>query len=198
MGQGPRFAIGGFLRFASCIIWFSESFEVADFAFANLTLSSSASDDISCYECLAQIALLHCASAVTSSGRLHVRIPSWTDNTGAEAVANKLYTSRYPLCIVCLLSGWRFSAALQRWSWTLRTYLGLGTSWQTGFPAGTAPIHCQMDWILLFAFLCTFVNFGILLTPSLCSLHKVSWTAMSLKPAPGDLTWGLQRMFHPG
>ena len=99
MGQGQRFAIGGFLRFSSCVIWFSESFDVADFAFAGLRLSASASDDISCYECLAQIALLHCACAVTSSDRFHVRIPSWTDNTGAEAVANKLYTSRYPLCM---------------------------------------------------------------------------------------------------
>ena len=52
-----------------------------DFAFSGLTLSDSASDDISCYECLAQMALLHCACAVTSSGRICVRIPSWTDNT---------------------------------------------------------------------------------------------------------------------
>ena len=75
-----------------------------DFAFAGLTLSASASDDISCYECLAQIALLHCACAVTSSGRIRVRIPSWTDNTGAESVANKLYTSQYPL-YVCTAPG---------------------------------------------------------------------------------------------
>ena len=99
MGQGDRFAIGGFLRFSSCVIWFSESFTVQDFAFSGLTLSDSASDDISCYECLAQIALLHCACAVTSSGRICVRIPSWTDNTGAESVANRLYTSKYPLCM---------------------------------------------------------------------------------------------------
>ena len=26
-----------------------------------------------------------------------VRIPSWTDNTGAESVSNKLFTSSYPL-----------------------------------------------------------------------------------------------------
>ena len=63
-------------------------------------LSDNDSDDISCYECLAQIALLHCACAVTSSGRLCVRVPSWTDNTGAESVANRLYTPTYPLCML--------------------------------------------------------------------------------------------------
>ena len=123
MGQGDRFAIGGFLRFSSCVIWFSESFAVQDFAFSGLTLSDSASDDISCYECLAQIALLHCACAVTSSGRLCVRVPSWTDNTGAESVANRLYTSKYPLCML-------------QWNWTPRIFLAPEMNWRIGFPAG--------------------------------------------------------------
>ena len=177
MGQGPRFAIGGFLRFASCVIWFSEGFEVADFAFASLTLSSSASDDISCYECLAQIALLHCASAVTSSGRLHVRIPSWTDNTGAEAVANKLYTSRYPLCMFaqrlalfsCFtameldtthISGPRNELAdwLSRWNGTdplpngldpaFRIPLDLRQLWHRANSVALFPAQSQLDWSL--------------------------------------------------
>ena len=177
MGQGPRFAIGGFLRFASCVIWFSEGFDVADFAFAGLTLSSSASDDISCYECLAQIALLHCASAVTSSGRFHVRIPSWTDNTGAEAVANKLYTSRYPLCMFaqrlalfsCFtameldtthISGPRNELAdwLSRWNGTdplpngldpaFRIPLDLRQLWHRANSVALFPAQSQLDWSL--------------------------------------------------
>ena len=70
-----------------------------DFAFSGLTLSDTISDNISCLECLAQIALLHGACALTSSGRLCVRVPSWSDNTGAESGANRRCTSKYPLCI---------------------------------------------------------------------------------------------------
>ena len=135
MGQGDRFAIGGFLRFSSCVIWFSESFTVQDFAFSGLTLSDDASNDISCYECLAQIALLHCACAVTSSGRLCVRVPSWTDNTGAESVANRLYTSKYPLCM--------FAQRLALFS-CFTIFLAREMNWRIGFPAGTARTHYRM------------------------------------------------------
>ena len=97
MGSGTKFAIGGFTKLSTATIWFSECFQLAGFAFAGIELSGSASDNISCYESLAQIALLHCVSAVTPGGRMAVRIPSWTDNTGAESVSNKLFTSSYPL-----------------------------------------------------------------------------------------------------
>ena len=99
MGAGTNFAIGGFVKLSSATIWFSEQYTVSDFGFAGIELSSRASDNISCYECLAQIALLHCLSAALPGGRMHVRIPSWSDNTGAEAVSNKLFTSSYPLSI---------------------------------------------------------------------------------------------------
>ena len=49
------------------------------------------------YEALGQIALVHCLSAVTPGGRLFVRVPSWCDNTGAESVNDKLFTSDWPL-----------------------------------------------------------------------------------------------------
>ena len=70
-----------------------------DVAFSGLTLSDTTSYNISCHECLTQIDLLHCACALTSSGRLGVRVPSWTGITGAESGANRFYTSKYPLCI---------------------------------------------------------------------------------------------------
>ena len=142
-----------------------------------LLSSSSASDDISCYECLAQIALLHCASAVTSSGRFHVRIPSWTDNTGAEAVANKLYTSRYPLCMFaqrlalfsCFtameldtthISGPRNELAdwLSRWNGAdplpngldpaFRIPLDLRQLWHRANSVALFPAQSQLDWSL--------------------------------------------------
>ena len=64
---GPRFAVVGSLQFASSVICFSEGFDVADLSFASLTLMSSVSDVISCYECSAQTTLLYCASAMTTS-----------------------------------------------------------------------------------------------------------------------------------
>ena len=54
---------------------------MADFAFAGIELSKNASDTF------------------TPGGRIAVRIPSWTDNTGAESVSNKLFASSYPLSI---------------------------------------------------------------------------------------------------
>ena len=157
------------------MIWFSESFTVQDFAFSGLTLSDSASDDISCYECLAQIALLHCACAVTSSGRICVRIPSWTDNTGAESVANRLYASKYPLCMFaqrlalfsCFtameldtthISGPRNELAdwLSRWNGSdtlpdglnpaFRVLLDLRQLWHRAKSVDLFPAHSQLDW----------------------------------------------------
>ncbi|CAE7469263.1 unnamed protein product [Symbiodinium sp. CCMP2456] len=71
MGSGTTFAIGGFVKLSVATLWFSEQFSVADFAFAGIEFP----------------------------GRMHVRIPSWSDNTGAESVSNKLFTSSYPLSI---------------------------------------------------------------------------------------------------
>ena len=65
-----KFGSGGAKLLASCVLWKLHVVQLSwrlqmpwdkDFAFSGLTLSDNASDDISCYECLAQIALLHCA-----------------------------------------------------------------------------------------------------------------------------------------
>ena len=141
------FGSGGSQLLASCVLWKLHVVRLSwrlqtpwdkDLAFSGLTLSDNASDDISCYECLAQIALLHCACAVTSSGRLCVRVPSWTVNTGAESVANRLFTFKSPLCM--LLNALRFSVALLQWNWTPRTFLAR----EMHCPAGTARTHCRM------------------------------------------------------
>ena len=55
--------------------------------------------DISCYEALAQLALLFVASRMWPSRRFNIRISSWSDNSGAESGVNKLFTTSYPLCI---------------------------------------------------------------------------------------------------
>ncbi|CAE6925850.1 spn-E [Symbiodinium sp. CCMP2456] len=58
MGNGRTFAIGGDIALPGGEFWFSECFTVEDFAFAELPLKSEAHKDISCYECLGQIALV--------------------------------------------------------------------------------------------------------------------------------------------
>ena len=95
MGQGDRFAIGGYITSASGEFWFSENFRIQDFAFAEIPLRSEASRDISCYEALAQIALVWLM--VSPFSKLSVRIHSWCDNTGAEASSNSLFTTAWPL-----------------------------------------------------------------------------------------------------
>ena len=97
MGNGEVFAIGGYISLSTGEFWFSEKFTVSDFAFADLPLKSEAHRDISCYECLGQIALVWLLSVLHPCCRLSVRMHSWCDNTGAESAANKLFTTAWPL-----------------------------------------------------------------------------------------------------
>ena len=97
MASGSTFAIGGLIKLSSQTLWFSECFCISDFSFANIPLHSSASSDISWYECLAQIALLVLLQITLPGSRLSIRLASLSDNTGAETAANKLYSSKMPL-----------------------------------------------------------------------------------------------------
>ena len=97
MASGSTFAIGGFIKLSSGALWFSECYCISDFAFANIPLHSSASSDISCYECLAQIALVVLLQNALPGSRLAIRLASFCDNTGAETAVNKLYSSKMPL-----------------------------------------------------------------------------------------------------
>ena len=100
MASSNKFAIGGYVKMPSGnLLWFSQSWVMADMQFTKLELSDDAQSYIASFETLAQIALLHCASAMIPFGRLRIRIKSWCDNAGAESVSNKLYTRKYPLCI---------------------------------------------------------------------------------------------------
>ena len=97
MASGCEFAIGGFIRMPSGTIWFSEYFTVADFSFASIPLKSQASNDISSYECLAQIALVVLLRSRLPGARCRVRLASFCDNTGAESAANSFYSATLPL-----------------------------------------------------------------------------------------------------
>ena len=97
MASGSEFGIGGYIRSSAGTIWFSEHFTVADFAFASIPLKSRASDDISSYECLAQIALVVLLRSRCPGARCRIRLASFCDNTGAESAANTFYSATLPL-----------------------------------------------------------------------------------------------------
>ena len=75
-------------------------------------VQSDANLDISSYETLAQCFILLAFWKFSGAGRLALKLPALSDNSGAEAVCNKLYTSKTPLnlfvrklCMWSALSG---------------------------------------------------------------------------------------------
>ena len=97
MASGSEFGIGGYIRMSTGTIWFSEYFNVADFAFASIPLKSQASNDISSYECPAQIALVALLRSRCPGARCRVCLAAFCDNTGAESAANSFYSATLPL-----------------------------------------------------------------------------------------------------
>ena len=112
-GKGNNCGIGGWLRFPSGrMIWFSQLFEVHHFTALGIPVQSNANLDISSYETLAQCFVLLAFWKCSGAGRLALKLPALSDNSGAEAVCNKLYTSKTPLnlfvrklCMWSALSG---------------------------------------------------------------------------------------------
>ena len=64
--------------------------------------------NITCFETLAQMALLYTVSRAFPGFRLPLRIKTLSDNTGAEAGSNRLFTTSFPQCLflekLCLLA----------------------------------------------------------------------------------------------
>ncbi|CAE7488632.1 spn-E [Symbiodinium necroappetens] len=96
MGNGSTFAVGGYISLPSGEYWFSECFSVSDFAFADLPLKAEAHKDISCYECLGQIALVWLLSTLHLMCKLSIKLRTWCDNSGAESASNKMFTTSWP------------------------------------------------------------------------------------------------------
>ena len=90
-------------------IFGSEKFTFADFESLGLTVSRDLQRHITCFETLAQIALLFIASRVFPAHRFPICLRTLSDNSGAESGSNKLWSMSYPLCVflekLCLLSG---------------------------------------------------------------------------------------------
>ena len=96
--DGELVGIGGFISLPSgrCV-WFSQSWQLSELSCLGLQLRQPAHKDIACYETLAQIALVHAYRTIFPSGRVAVRLPSFSDNAATEAIGAKLYTSKWPL-----------------------------------------------------------------------------------------------------
>ena len=106
---GSTCQIGGFLRQNDKRMWFSEQFGVSDFENLGLQVTQDLQRHITCFETLAQIALLFIASRVFPAHRFPLCLKTLSDNAGAESGSNRLWSMSYPLCVflekLCLLSG---------------------------------------------------------------------------------------------
>ena len=81
----------------------------SDFERLGLTVSHDLQKHITCFETLAQIALLFIAARTFLAHRFPICLRTLSDNSGAESGSNKLWNMSYPLCVflekLCLLSG---------------------------------------------------------------------------------------------
>ena len=101
------------------IIWFAESFQVREFQQRGIPVKDSANLDIVCYETLAQVALVVAFATACRGQRMRVKIPSWSDNSGTEAVCHKVFTTAQPLAR--LFKPLRYTHGIPQCSWMSRT-----------------------------------------------------------------------------
>ena len=96
---GDYCQLGGFIQHESghCL-WFSEKFTHQDFSRLPFQLEADMQKSIASFETLAQIGLVILVAAFHPGARLPVCLKSLSDNTGAEAVSNKCFTTTKPLC----------------------------------------------------------------------------------------------------
>ena len=105
---GMKAGIGGaiFLPSGACT-WFSLQLQHSDFKSLNIPIHEDLQKDIASLETLAQIALVFITIQQFPGARIPIKIPTLSDNTGAEAVSNKLFTTNLPLALflekLCLL-----------------------------------------------------------------------------------------------
>ena len=105
---GSNAGIGGaiFLPSGACT-WFSLQLQHSDFKSLNIPIHEDLQKNIASLETLAQIALVFITIQQFPGARIPIKIPTLSDNTGAEAVSNKFFTTNLPLALflekLCLL-----------------------------------------------------------------------------------------------
>ena len=169
--------IGGFINLPHCTVWFSERFTPSDFYQLDVEVNNNMQRDIVCYETLAQLAIVKLLARCMPAQRYGLRISSLSDNTGAEAGANSLFTTKLPLalfleklCITATTTGIHLDVshisgkaneladAISRWNFNEdpppgvdiahRIRFSLGDLW-LGFPRPAVfPSHTSLSWSL--------------------------------------------------
>ena len=79
--------------------WFSLPISLEDFQNLNIPMHDSLQKDISSLETLAQVALLYIVAQFQPGYRMALPVPALTDNSGAESISNKLFTTTMPLAL---------------------------------------------------------------------------------------------------
>ena len=93
---GDNAGIGGCINSGQCS-WFSLPISLQDFQSLQIPVHDNLQKDITSLETLAQIALVYVAIQFFPGARIPIRIPTLSDNTTAEAVSNKLFSTSMPI-----------------------------------------------------------------------------------------------------
>ena len=97
---GSKSGIGGVITFPSGMCkWFSLPISLDEFQSLNIPMHEDLQKDISSLETLAQVALLFIVAQFQPGYRMALRVPALSDNSGAESVSNKLFTTTMPLAL---------------------------------------------------------------------------------------------------
>lgn len=98
--HGQECGIGGAVTFPSHEVFcFSFRMHSSDFVKLNIPMHDNLQRDISSLETLAQIALVFLVTRILPGFRIPLRISTLSDNTAAEAVSNKLFSTQMPLAL---------------------------------------------------------------------------------------------------
>ena len=175
--SGNMCQIGGFIRATDGrTLWFSERFEQTDFPLNEVPLEPEMQKHITCFETLAQIALLVMTAQSYPSFRVPICLKSLSDNTGAESGSNRMFTTSSPLCLflekLCLiaaiscmemdvshipgsanvsadlLSRWDFQAQVDGFDLSDRIRLPLKHLWIDPRPVSLHPVDTHLKWPL--------------------------------------------------
>ena len=96
--KAPTCSIGGYVSHPSFgHRWFRQSFRHSDFVSLGIDVQAEMQREISCYEALAQAALILAASSLLPCCNIPIRLKSLSDNSGAESGINKCWTTSRPL-----------------------------------------------------------------------------------------------------
>ena len=97
---GDSCGIGGIIHFPNkSSKWFSLQLTLVDFQNLGIPMHDDLQKDISSLETLAQHALLFTTFRHQPGHRISLRLPALSDNSGAESVSNKLFTTTMPLAL---------------------------------------------------------------------------------------------------